>query len=144
MGVALEVQIDGTDELIRNLTAFAARAGEQFAAALYQEAEVIMAEAKQLTPVAPDGGTLRNSGHVQLPQKEGAETSVTLGFGGPARDYAVAVHEHLSEHSPPSWRSHPHDIHWNVPGTGPKFLETPMLEAAPKLGQRLADRVKLA
>ncbi len=142
MGVALHVSIDGTEELLTSLRAFAVRAVDEFAAALYAEAEIEMAEAKRRTPV--DTGTLRNSGHVQPPVKDGNSTSVVLGFGGPAGAYALAVHEHPSEFSPPSWSGYgADDIQWSVPGTGPKFLESTLLEAAPYLGQRIATRVRL-
>ncbi len=97
------------------------------------EAELIMTEAKQNTPVAPDGGTLRASGHVQPPKITGSTVVFTLGFGGAASAYALAVHEHPSKHSPPSWAG---GVTWNV--GGPQFLKNAMNKAEAGLGRRVA------
>ncbi len=115
-------------------------------AALYQEGQIIMTESKKRCPVAPDGGTLRASGQAHPPEYAGPHISVTLSYGGAAEAYAIAVHEHLSEHSPPSWKvaeAAGRGIHWNVPGTGPKFLEGPINEAQPTLAARIAQRINL-
>lgn len=124
--LSVNVQITGEDALLNSLRAFASQAGQAFAAALVQEAEVIMADAKARTPV--DTGSLRGTGHVQPPQGEGDETSVTMGFGGPAAEYAVFVHENLTAHHPVGEA---------------KFLERAVLAAAPDLAKRLAARVRL-
>lgn len=60
-------------------------------AALYQGANIIMTEAKGRAPL--DIGTLRNSGYVTLPRRQGDEVMVEAGFGGAAKAYAVAIHE---------------------------------------------------
>jgi len=107
--------------------------------ALYKEAQIEMTEAKKRCPVAPDGGTLRASGIVLPPEHEGKRISVTMSFGGGgAEAYALAVHEHLSEFSPPSWQP-PTIVQWNAAGTGPKFLESVMLEALPHMGDRISE-----
>jgi hypothetical protein len=63
-------------------------------AALYQAGSIIMTEAKQRAPV--DVGTLRNSGYVTLPRRQGGDTFVEAGFGGAAKAYAVRQHEELA------------------------------------------------
>lgn len=65
-------------------------------AALYQGGSIIMTEAKKRAPL--DVGTLRNSGYVTLPQREGDDVFVEVGFGGAAKAYAVKQHEELSYH----------------------------------------------
>lgn len=100
---------------------------QRAAAALYQEAEAIMAIAKTRTPV--DTGALRASGYTAPPDVSGDTISVELGFGGAASEYAVFVHERF-------------DLK-HAPGTGPKFLEDPLKEAAPGLADRLAKRIEL-
>lgn len=61
-------------------------------AALFQEANKIMAKSKPLVPVFH--GALRSSGHVQLPRRTASgDIEVVLGYGGAASDYAVFVHE---------------------------------------------------
>lgn len=113
-------------------------------AALYQEALIDMKEAKKRCPVAPDGGVLRASGTVDPPAQKGRDVFVRSHFGGPAKDYAIAVHEHLSEHSPPSWKKAGQDgINWTRSGTGPKFLESVILESASTINQRVANRIAL-
>lgn len=127
--------------------------------ALYIEAQIIMTEAKKRCPVAPDGGTLRASGFVHKPEYTAGSFvgpltanapsrgswGVTLSFGGAADAYALAVHEHMSEHSPWPWivaELTGRGIHWNAAGTGPKFLEGPINEAAPRLLTRVGNRIK--
>ncbi len=96
-------------------------------AALFEEAEAIMARSKdEFVPV--DEGILRASGHVQLPVRTGGDVSVTLAYGGPAEAYAVIQHERLDF-------NHPH-------GGGPKYLERPLVEAVPGMGDRIAARIR--
>lgn len=74
---------------------------------LVESAERIMTLAKKRTPV--DLGNLKNSGHVQPPQRIGTALEIVFGFGGPAGagnvggetnkepvGYAVYVHEDLT------------------------------------------------
>jgi hypothetical protein len=68
-------------------------------------------------PVTPKRtGALRESGNVQ-PQSGVFDSltrpAVTVGFNV---DYALAVHEM------------PEDTNWTTPGTGPKYLSTPLAE----------------
>ena len=76
-------------ELARRLNA-AVKAAET---ALYQGGSIIMTEAKKRAPL--DVGTLRNSGYVTLPRRDGDEVFVEAGFGGAAKAYAVRQHEEL-------------------------------------------------
>lgn len=112
------------------------------ARAAYEEAEFIMADSKEkFVPV--DDDALRSSGHTLPPVIEGRNISVSMVYGGAAAPYALAVHEHLSEHSPPTWQNKsPEDIHWNVPGTGPKYLEIPFREAVLGMMARIAKSVR--
>ena len=92
---------------------------------LFQEGEGIMAQSKQIVPV--DLGTLRSSGHVQLPVRRGNQIIVTLGYGGPAAPYAVKVHEDLQA--------------FHKVGTA-KYLSLPFKQAARGIPNRLATRLK--
>lgn len=135
----------GAAQMIAKLKQIAAKFPDHVASAIYLEAQIIMTEAKRRCPVARDGGTLRASGTVGFPVRgPGRKISVEMGFGGAAEAYAVAVHEHPSDYSPPSWVNHPYDINWTSVGTGPKFLENPINEAFPMLARRVAERVKFA
>lgn len=135
-------KLTGVAEMARRVQAISSKLPYSVGAAIYHEANIEMTEAKRRCPRSPGGGTLRASGHVQDPEYLGTNISVTLGFGGAASDYAVAVHEHLSEHSPPSWRGK-EDLDWTIPGTGPKFLEGPLKESKPFMAARIAKRIAL-
>lgn len=136
----------GVSTMIATLKKIADKFPDYVGAALYQEAQFLMTEAKRRTPVASDGGALRASGRVAPPLREGRNISVTLSFGGASIDYALAVHETPSSHDPASWKAmyaHGGQIHWTTPGTGPKFLESVINEARPHILERVAARVNL-
>ena len=78
--------------------------------------------------VPVDTGALRGTVFAQT-ERKGDRVTATIGAGGPSAPYALAVHEHLSVHSPRSWRNKP-NLDWNVPGTGPKYIENPINERA--------------
>jgi hypothetical protein len=124
--VATRSGLDST-AVTRNLKALAARAPDRVGTALYLEAEIEMAEAKQRTPV--DTGALRASGVVSLPEFSGRQISVSLNFGGPAAPYALVVHEDLEAHHPVGQA---------------KYLESVIVESAPFMAARLARRLDLA
>lgn len=137
--------LDGLEAMKAVIARVTANLPQRAAAALYQEAEAIMAVSKPLAPVAT--GVLRAGGYVSQPVIQSDRISVEMGYGGAASEYLIAAHEHLSEHSPPSWvaaEAAGRGIHWSVPGTGPKFLENPIKEAAPFLADRIAQRIDLS
>ena len=124
----------------------AAGFSDRLKAAVYQEAQIILAESKRRCPVARDGGILNASALVSEPEINGKNVSVTMSYGGAASEYAIAVHETPSEHDPPSWvimYQKGSMIQWTTPGTGPKFLEGPINEAVPTMAARLAARLEL-
>jgi len=138
-------KIKGTDDMRAVLRQVAKEAPKQLKAALYQEAQILMTESKRRCPIAPDGGALRASGFVSKPELVGTTVSVVMSYGGAAEEYAIAVHEHLSAHSPPSWLTSVEGgrlVHWTTPGTGPKFLESVINEVQPMLLQRVGARIK--
>jgi hypothetical protein len=114
----------GADQVLRNIDQIIRTQPTKIAAALHEEAEELMTEAKRRTPV--DTGALRSSGHVQTPDIDRDSVSVTMAFGGPAAPYAVYVHEDLTA---------------NHPVGQAKFLESVLTEAAPNLPARIARRV---
>lgn len=111
--------------------------------ALAMEANAVMRAAKRKAPY--DGGDLEESGKVDPVVRDSTAgmMSVRLSFGdeGPASDYALAIHEVHSPHDPPSWIGK--DITFHTPGTGPKYLEEPLFEAASGMDDRIARRIKL-
>lgn len=106
--------------------------------ALNEVAEEVMLDAKSRTPV--DKGILRDSGHVEHATDGKLEAELRFGT-----KYAVAVHEHLSEHSPPSWvkaEASGRGVHFHPEGTGPKFLERAIQAEAPKYEEDIAAKIK--
>ncbi len=124
MSGALEITI--TVPALQGLTEWFEHAEtflNQFVApALYQRANLIMTEAKRLTPV--DTGALRASGHVDEPSVKGAEISVALGFNTP---YAIPVHENLTARHPVGQA---------------KYLEEPMLAASKTIGADVKSAIE--
>lgn len=139
-----EVEVKGGDEMRRRIERLARQIPNEMAAALFQEVLVEEKEMKRRCPSGPHGGTLRATITTNKPVVSGALISVTVEAGGPAAPYGIAVHEHLSEHSPPSWKHLGADeIDWNIPGTGPKFMSGPLFESAPFMAARLNKRIDL-
>jgi hypothetical protein len=119
--------VKGAAEMIAKLQQIADKFPDRVAAALYQIAQQILTEAKRRCPVAADGGVLRASGMVSLPVRIGRSISVTISFGGAANAYAIAVHETISAHDPPSWQKMYENgglIQWTTAGTGDHFLSS--------------------
>ncbi len=117
----------GTRALMLRIAKAGAKANLAAMAALYAEANRIMALSVRITP--RDTGALRASGHVEGPTLTARGPEVEMGYGGSSAPYAVFVHEKLDAH---------HDV-----GQA-KFLEQPVLEAANGLGQRLAATMRLS
>jgi len=103
-------------------------------AALFEEAEKIMAESKRIVPV--DTGALRSSGFVDLPRVGNKGPSVRFGYGS---EYSVFVHEI----PPPPQKSRGGRSARHRPPTQWKFLEQPFKMAQRGMLKRLARRIKI-
>lgn len=133
--------LKGDKEMLEKLRKIAAKAPSLAAAALYHEGERVMRRAKsEFVPI--DLGTLKNSGLVDPPVVQAGQWVVRLSFGGAASEYALAVHEHLSEHSPYSWRNARNPpVKFHPAGRGPKYLEKPLMDAKNGLNKRIAEKM---
>ncbi|MEN6535340.1 MAG: hypothetical protein ABFD89_16870 [Bryobacteraceae bacterium] len=126
----LHLEIKGLPEARRRIRGYTDEVRRAVAAVLEQTAEKIMADSKEIVPV--DTGTLMSTGQVApAVDRRSGEIVVSLGYGGPACKYAVAVHENLSP-----------GVNWKRPGSGPKYLETPFMQHAPKIPERIKDAVR--
>lgn len=85
-----QVEIKGLDELLKKLTVAADGLVEAAAASVYSQglALIDVANRSGMVPVA--SGRLRDSAYVTLPELEGGEVAVEIGYGAP---YAEEVHE---------------------------------------------------
>lgn len=143
MSLQIDFSLRGNRQVIEHLRRLEIETPRVLGAAMFQEAEIEMEEAKRRTPV--DTGALRDSGRVELPQVSGdgrgrtvsvrmfydglaaaAERHRRRGGGtGPAQSYAVEVHEDTSAFHP----------------TGQaKFLESVVTESIPHMAARIAAR----
>lgn len=88
--------------------------------------EAVMTDSKEnFVPV--DLGNLRASGHVRGPFFEAGDIAVRLGFGGPAVQYALIVHEDMTAR---------HTV-----GQA-KYLELPVIQNAPKMAPFVAMHIR--
>ena len=124
------VIITGQKAIAAKLEAMIVRSPKVAEMALRTEAELTKTLSMRGTPT--DTGALKGSHFVESRQTlDGPEA--TVGVGGPAEAYALAVHEHPSEHDPPSWVGV--DVQF-VTG-GPKFLEGAAAFLAPTATGRI-------
>jgi hypothetical protein len=136
---SVRVEVKGLQDLINAVHQLGPQAMKAFARALYWEAEAILADAKEVVPV--DEGTLRDSGFAPLPKVGGWYVEQIVGFGGPAKDYALPVHE-----IPPppmksvGGRSARHDPPYGKGGQW-KYLEDPFDARKGDMLGRVADDV---
>lgn len=128
--------LTGLQPMYNRLAAIGRGFGMAVEKALREEAEEIMRQSKA-TFVPIDNSGLKNSGFVNDVVRNGKDISVVLGFGGTAEAYALAVHEHPSEHSPRSWGSKK----VNFKRGGPKYLSKPMDAAIPGMDKRISKKV---
>lgn len=127
--------LKGSQLLKRNIEKIGVDIKLRINPAIRYEAENVMARSKrEFVPI--DDGTLRDSGYVSTVKDVNGEHRVEFGFS--AR-HAVAVHETPSQHDPPTWRGK--RIQFRVGGR--KYLEKPLMEAAGKMGEKLAKKLKV-
>jgi hypothetical protein len=134
--------VTGLDALNATLKQFGERAFAEAGILLEARGETIMGDSKQ-NYVPVDQSTLQGTGHVEKAVVSGENVSVRLAYGGPGAAYAQAIHEHLSEHSPRSWKAAEasgRGVHFTQ--GGPKYLELPFIKGTANLAQWIADGLK--
>jgi hypothetical protein len=144
--------VTGLDALNEVLMQFGQKALDEAANLLEARGEMIMGDSKQ-NYVPVDQSTLQGTGHVEKPVIAGENVSVRLAYGGPGTAYAEAIHEHLSVHSPRSWKiaevGGAHTVFGRLVGSGvhfkqggPKYLELPFIKGTADLAQWVADGLR--
>lgn len=132
------VKFEGLDKAIKELGAFTDKIAGALESALFVEGEQTITEAKVITPV--DEGVLRASGFVMLPERNGDEVFVDIGFGGPSGSgnhggetnskdvgYAIIQHEDLT--------------FFHTVGQA-KYLEVPLNKRKTGYSERIAKRIR--
>lgn len=131
--------LSGVDAMKNALLSAAGEYRRRVERALFEEGSFVMADSQE-NYVPVDLGTLKTSGRTHLPVWEGDTCVVTLSYGGAAEEYALAVHEHLSKHSPYSWRV-AKNVTFHPAGRGPKYLEKPINKHSRGMLKRLQARI---
>jgi hypothetical protein len=131
----LEIRVDkgAIEEVAQRLLAFSKQFPIALTEVVYKNAEEIKEQAVRNAPEG-ESGNLRASADVEM-HFDGDEVVAEISFGGPSAPYAVVVHEHPSDISPPSWQGKV--INWHPSGTGPKYLEKALQGAKATLGRDL-------
>lgn len=130
----------GSQELTNRLKQLEKEAKRKAKAAILNESYRVMEDSRE-NYVPVDMGDLKASGRVEQ-NVRGNNISVSLTYGDEKTDpYALAVHEHPSSFSPPSWQGVP--VVFSPTGHGPKYLERPVKAAIKGMRERLADDMKL-
>ena len=135
--MATKVRLTGVQAMQRKLAAISDRFGDRAAGALFRFAERRVATPAKQQYVPVDFGVLKGEIIVFAPQRRGFTISVTIAAGtGASAPYALAIHEHPSKYSPPSWRGT--TVTFHPSGRGPKYLEKPLMAAVASAAQELA------
>ena len=130
----IDISVPGAKQLAKKFRQMGKEGQRLLGGELYREGEGIMTLSKQqYVPV--EFAVLKDSGHVQLPVFNSRGVSVTLGFGGAAKGYAVHVHERIFA---PSGRLVRHPI-----GQA-KYLEVPAMLRAQRMGPRMVSNLHRA
>lgn len=134
-------ELRGDKKMINQLAAIAQVHPGKVEKALVKIAwRVIRRSQREFVP--KDTQKLSRSAYVTDPDSNKAGSKIQLGFSAP---HARAVHEHLSASSPYSWRVAEREgrpVNFQ-PGKGPKYLETPLHEAAKTMAADLAKELHL-
>lgn len=88
------LELTGMDSVQKALADMQDRLRLAAEGAMYLSANNIIIDAVERTP--QDHGALRASGYATLPVRTGDDTTVEIGYGGPAASYAVVQHEGLN------------------------------------------------
>lgn len=146
--MASEFKLKGVREMQERIRAITAAHAGKVDRALKLEAEAVKTTMLRKT-VPVDANALRSSIRVGEVQRSGNDASVAITAGDSSAPYALAVHEHPSEHSPPSWQGKAIEEilsvrdrkPWSQDGRGPKYLERPLNAAIPGMAERIARAV---
>lgn len=145
--MSVSFSLKGADAMMEKLRAVSPRMRTRLLAAVRQEAEEIMQTSKdEYVPV--DEGDLQASGRVDV-EHDVDGVRATLSYGGGKLDgRALAIHEHPSKHSPPSWSrirakgGQFRKVRFSPDGRGPKYLEKPIKDASGGYLSRIGSRLQ--
>lgn len=139
----------GVADLQRKISEISRESKENLSTATLEEAEMI-AERSRNEFVPIDTGNLAStikvvSGDLSQGRNElgqytsGSAVEVRIIAGDETTPQALAIHEHPSQFSPPSWEGV--DVTFQPSGRGEKYLERPLNEAIGGMAERVGSKV---
>lgn len=133
MANKMKIELLGAKELGTLLARSGPAAIPALTQALNEEAQLGMRASQKIVPHAD--GILRGSGTIQPPVISGHTVSITMGYGGAAKRYALAQHELPLTHPDPT-----------NPKSSPlgqmKYLEAPMRARLKNIEKNIAKRIE--
>jgi hypothetical protein len=137
----LRLQFEGVDPIHKALARAVTRFPKQAKQAMHEVSELTLGDVQEhFIPVKED--ELRATGEALPATIHGDRVEGHIQFGGTAAPYAVALHEHESEASPPTWRGK--TLKFTKAGTGTKYLEKAIMLRQETLAADLGRRINLA
>lgn len=143
-GTRLSISVRGVKAVAGRFARLAPETRARIALTLKAAGDSILRNSRPYVPF--ENGHLYRSGSVAEPVfvSFNGPISVEISYGqtGPSREYALAVHEHISRFSPPTWlkaEAVGGGVNFHMPGTGPKYLEIPFKEEAARIVSRFAN-----
>ncbi len=132
----------GIDEMVSNIRLLSSDLHDCTMRALIDTGNDILTDSRD-NYVPYDQGELRDDSGVAETDDE--DLSITIWYGdGPARAYALSIHETPSSHDPLSWKQHQAsggNIVFKI--GGPKYLEKPLFAAVNGMAERIAEKISL-
>ena len=122
MADRFKITVRGVTRAIQRLKSLGGNINKEIAPALFTEMDVEVAGRAKEEFVPVDKGVLKGSIHTTKPKFRRGSVSVSVVAGGPAKDYALAVHENLTARHPVGQA---------------KYLETPFLQAQLSIKQAI-------
>lgn len=138
-------KVTGGKEMAQTLKAASVEHKRKVRAALYVWTELLVTNIKDNYVPVRDG-ILKSSVKATLPQEEDGVIFVIIYAGDASSPSAIAVHEHLSEHSPESWKvkeANGRHVVFHPAGRGPKFVQTPLLIESSSLAEFIAKELQI-
>lgn len=145
MSVSLKLKRGSVRNMNRKLGNIAKRYSRLIPGVMNEQAEEVLKDSRE-NYVPVDTTALKYDSRVrEVESVHGGWNSVQIVYGeGEAAAYALAVHEHLSEFSPYSWRNVKNPpVKFHPDGRGPKYLEKPLNKKAGTMQRELAEKLKL-
>lgn len=131
-----EITLKGVGAMQGRLAVVRSKLVDESRQSVRAEGKTVFAETLRRVPL--DKGDLKGTGRIKDAQAKGFNVGVEIIYDGPQ---ALAIHEHESPASPPSWKGK--KLNFTTAGTGVQYVGGPLREATSGMSNRIAGRIKL-